>query len=111
MKFNLKNNDNYRSVDITAWSDETKAYCKPLAVWEQLDVSEQFKKYIAEDSTSEDKFKALFKIALICLVGEDRQPLLAAEDEQTLANASIVPFHNLLPYAINPEYVDDLKKR
>lgn len=84
-------NQERRPVDVSEWNDEVKAYFKPLSGSETLVFNDYFLEFYNKENSTEDRFKAGFKAAVMALVGEDGAPLLDETDEEAVRAASFLP--------------------
>ncbi len=84
-------NQERRAVDVSEWNDEVKAYFKPLSGFETLVFNDYFLEFYNKENSTEDRFKAGFKAAVMALVGEDGAPLLDETDEEAVRAASFLP--------------------
>jgi hypothetical protein len=84
-------NQERRPVDVSEWNDEVKAYFKPLSGFETLVFNDYFLEFYNKENSTEDRFKAGFKAAVMALVGEDGAPLLDETDEEAVRAASFLP--------------------
>lgn len=92
MKFAIKPlNQERRPVDVSEWNDEIKAFFRPLNGFETLVFNDYFLEFYNKENSTEDRFKAGFKAAVMALVGEDGAPLLDETDENAVRAASFLP--------------------
>ena len=90
-----KQSQERREIDIKEWNDEVKSYILPLNGFEQLAFNDYFITFFSDQKSYEERYKAGFNAAKMALVGENNEPLLTAEDEELVKEASIIPFFRM----------------
>ncbi len=91
-------------VDINEWNEEVKAYCKPIDEFERLLIRNYYKDFINKEKSSEERFKAGFKAALLALVDEKGKTFLSEQDEEVIRKASFMPLARVFKVALNLPY-------
>lgn len=100
-------NQERRPVDVSEWNDEVKAYFKPLSGFETLVFNDYFLEFYNKENSTEDRFKAGFKAAVMSLVGEDGAPLLDEPDEEAVRAASFLPIMRVFTVGLSFRESDD----
>ena len=88
-------NQEPRELNITEWSDEDKAFIKPLNGFEQLVFNDYFLEFYSKEHSYEERIKAGFDAAKMALVTEDGKPLLSDEDYELIRTASLRPLFRM----------------
>ena len=104
-------NQERRPVDVSEWNDEVKAYFKPLCGFETLVFNDYFLEFYNKENSTEDRFKAGFKAAVMSLVGEDGAPLLDETDEEAVRAASFLPIMRVFTVGLSFRDESDDKDR
>lgn len=107
-------NQERKPIDVSEWNDSVKAFLKPLGGFETLVFNDYFLEFYNRENSADDRFKAGFKAALIALVDEDGNALLADEDEASVRAASFLPIIRVFTTALglrnDAEPLDSAKK-
>lgn len=85
-----------RAVNISEWNDEVKAYIKSLDIMERISFNDLFLQYHDRDAEKVERAEAGLSICILCLVGEDGEPLFTLDDLEELKAAAFEPIARVI---------------
>ena len=85
-----------KPVNISEWNDEVKAFVRSLDIMERITFNDLFIQYHARKASKVQRAEAGLSICIMCLVGEDGQPLFTLDDMETLKAAAFEPIARVI---------------
>ncbi len=104
--------DERKALNISEWNDATSAYIRAMSGFESLVFNDLFITFYNKEYDEETRYNAGFNAALMCLVGDDNEPLLVEDDRETIKKASFQPIFRMFAVQMSDqgEVVETAKK-